>query len=112
MTKELSFASQQGKGIYLFDSTSQTDTAAHTASLSVNTGALVHGIERPERECNSYHLLRALRIGGAIIPVPIRLHGVHRDNFIVTVGEKCILFICSWLRGPRGGSAATRLLGL
>ena len=112
MTKELRFASRQGKGIFPFDSTSQTDTGAHTAPLSMSAGALIHGIGQPGRECNSYHLLPALRIVGAILPVPIRLRGVHRDNFMVTVREKCILLGCSWPRGRRRGSAAARLLGL
>jgi hypothetical protein len=92
MTKELRFASRQRKGIFPIDSTSQTDIGSYTAYLSMSTGALVHGIERPGRECNSYYLLPALRIGGAILPVPIRLRGVHRDNFIVTVRGKYILF--------------------
>ena len=62
-----------------------------------------------------HHLLPGLGIGGAVPPIPIHLHGVHRGNFIVTVRlaeEKCILFICSWPRGLRRGSAAARLLGL
>jgi len=78
----------------------------------MSTGALVHGIEWPGRECNTYHVLPALRIGGAIHPVPKRLNDVHRVNFIVTVRETCILFICSWLRGLRRGSTVAGLLGL
>jgi hypothetical protein len=55
----------------------QTRTGAHSASHTMSTGAVSPGVQRQGREADHSPSFGAeVKNGGAIPPLPIRLHGV------------------------------------